>query len=85
MLSYIVKKEIKKSGKKIGKVSPNNFLKISQNCSLVSNKMSRDKKELALYLILMGYEGIRERRSLDICRVGPWVFSVASGRREVWW
>jgi len=47
--------------------------------------MSRDKKELALYLILMGYEGIRERRSLDICRVGPWVFSVASGRREVWW
>jgi len=61
LLSYIVKKEIKKSGKKIGKVSPNNFLKISQNGSLVSNKMSRDKKELALYLILMGFTGFIDR------------------------
>lgn len=85
MLSYIVKKEIKKSGEKIGKVSPNNFLKISQNCTLVSNKMSRDKKELTLWLILMGCEGIRERRALDICREGLWVFSVASERREVCW
>lgn len=82
---YIFKKGMKKSGKRMNKVSPINFLTISQNCSLVSRKMSGTQSESVLWLILVGRDRIREGRSLDVCREGPWVFSVASGRRKVYW